>query len=344
MANDDSVEYTTLNVETLGAPAERQLPELFAGAADLPFAVRQALSNAKAVATKRAYISDWRIWFDWCRDAGKSPVPADPVDVAEFLSLEAIDRKMSTVIRRSAAIATLHRLAGFESPCSEPLVKETLAGLRRMHADVPKAKSKALVGDALKEIIANPNPLANPNEKKVLRDHALLLVGYAAAMRRSELVLLEYEHISRVTQGIEIFIPHSKTDQIGEGIVKRIPHGMRTDTCPIRALEAWCEAADIESGWVFRPITRHGKIQERPLSDRSVARIVKAYAVATGIEGSTDMAGHSLRSGAATTAAQNGASMAQLLQLGAWKDSRTALRYIQERDAWDNVPGDKLGL
>lgn len=320
------------------------LCELFQGSVSLPESVRVALSNAKAHATKRAYVSDWRIWFEWCSHAGKTPVPAEPVDVAEFLSLEAIDRKISTVLRRSAAIATLHRLAGFESPCKNALVKETIEGLRRMSADTPKAKSKALVVDGLKEIIANPKPLANPNEKKVLRDRALLLIGFAAAMRRQEIALIEYEHITWLKQGIEILIPHSKTDQVGEGIVKRVTYGIREETCPIRALVAWCEAADITEGWVFRPITRHGKIQERPLSDRSVAQIVKDYAIGAGLEGSMEMAGHSLRSGAATTAAMNGASLAQILQLGGWKDSRTALRYIQQKEAWDNVSGEKLGL
>ena len=121
------------------------LGELFSGSITLPESVRLALSNAKAQATKRAYVSDWKIWFEWCANTRKSPVPAESVDVAEFLTLEAVDRKISTVIRRSAAIATLHRLAGFESPCKDALIKETIEGLKRMHADTPKNKSKALV-------------------------------------------------------------------------------------------------------------------------------------------------------------------------------------------------------
>ena len=318
------------------------LKDLWAGSNALPDAVREALSNSKAVTTKRAYQSDWRIWLAWCATHAVCPVPAKPVVVAEFLTLQAKEFKMSTVTRRSAALATLHRLAGFESPCRHPLVSETLNGLKRMNATEPVRKSKALTGDALKEIVSGKK--THGNEMKLLRDRALLLIGYTAAMRRSELALVEYEHITWVKQGIEILIPHSKTDQLGEGIVKRIPYGLRKATCPIQALEAWLEASGIAEAWVFRPVTKSGKVQERPLSDRAIATIVKQHAMAAGIEGSLEMAGHSLRSGAATTAAVNGASLAQLLQLGSWKDTRTALRYIQQKEAWENVPGEKLGL
>ena len=320
----------------------KALDDLWRGSKTLPDTVREALANAKAITTKRAYQSDWRIWLTWCDEHGHIPVPADPVVVAEFLTAESKTFKISTVTRRSAALATLHRLAGFDSPCRHPLVTETLNGLRRMNATEPVRKSKAMTGEALKEIVTGKK--TSNNEIKLLRDRALLLIGYSAAMRRSELVLIEYEHITRVKQGIEILIPYSKTDQLGEGIVKRIPYGLRKTTCPIRALEAWLEASGIEEAWVFRPVTKSGKVQERPLSDRAIATIVKQHAIAAGIDGSLEMAGHSLRSGAATTAAVNGASLAQLLQLGSWKDTRTALRYIQQKEAWENVAGEKLGL
>ena len=273
-------------------------------------------------------------------------MPAESVDVAEFLTQEAKQFKMSTVSRRSAALATLHRLAGFDSPCKDALVSETLNGLKRMNATEPVRepvrKSKALTGEALREILTGKK--TSNNEIKLLRDRALLLIGYTAAMRRSELALVEYEHITWVKQGIEILIPYSKTDQVGESIVKRIPYGLRKTTCPIQALEAWLEAVGINEAWVFRPVTKSGPVRERPLSDRAIATIVKEHAIAAGIDGALDMAGHSLRSGAAITAAVNGASLAQLVQLGSWKDTRTALRYIQQKEAWENVAGEKLGL
>jgi integrase len=139
-----------------------------------------------------------------------------------------------------------------------------------------------------------------------IRDRALILIGFAGAFRRSELVGLDFEDCSFSKDGLTITLRRSKTDQTGDGRKIGIPYGSNPETCPVRVLQGWIEQAAIGGGPLFRSLNRHGKLIERRLSSAGVARVVKKLAERAGLE-PEKYAGHSLRAGHATSAAAAGA-------------------------------------
>jgi len=141
-----------------------------------------------------------------------------------------------------------------------------------------------------------PNPRRSPHTDglKGLRDRALLLLCFAGALRRSELVALNVEDIEETESGLRITIRRSKTDQEGAGQTIAIVRG--SVACPVAAVKAWLQAAGITSGRLFRSVRKGGKTLGGSLSAQAVANIVKAQARAVGLE-PTSYAGHSLRSG-----------------------------------------------
>ncbi len=148
---------------------------------------------------------------------------------------------------------------------------------------------------------------ALPDDLRGVRDRAMLLLGFAGAFRRSELVAIDIEDLAFTDDGLEVTLRRSKTDQEGEGRKVGIPFGSTPVTCPVRAVKAWTAVAAIESGALFRTISRSGRLESGRASDQAVARLVKRVAQRVGIDPST-VAGHSLRAGLATSAAKAGKS------------------------------------
>ncbi len=154
-------------------------------------------------------------------------------------------------------------------------------------------------------------------------------MGFAAALRRSELVGLDVGDVAFTREGLVISLRRSKTDQEGQGRKIGIPAGMHPATCPVKALRAWLGAAGLEDGPVFRPLTRGGAVRTGRLSDKAVARIVKRTAQAAGLD-PNEYAGHSLRAGLATSAAAAGVSERAIMQQTGHKSIAVARRYIRE--------------
>ena len=177
-----------------------------------------------------------------------------------------------------------------------------------------------------------------------MRDRALLLVGFAGGFRRSELVGINVEHVEPMPNGIAVLLPKTKTDQHGRGRSVGILYGEDRATCPVTALGTWLTAADITAGPVFRAVDRHGNVASERLSAGSVARIVKRSAQQAGLNPQV-LAGHSLRSGHATTAASRGANDRAIMRQTGHRTRRTLDRYIQDGQLLndDNSSG-KLGL
>jgi integrase len=161
-----------------------------------------------------------------------------------------------------------------------------------------------------------------------VRDRALLLIGFAGAFRRSELVALNKSDIRRVPQGIIINLRRSKTDQTGKGRQVAIPHG-RTRWCPISALDAWFEWSGIGDAAVFRSINRHGVIGHGRLSAEAASLIIKQRVAATGLDPAT-YSGHSLRAGFVTSAAQAGIPSWRIRQQTGHTSDTMLQRYIRE--------------
>ena len=175
------------------------------------------------------------------------------------------------------------------------------------------------------------------------RDRALLLVGFAGGFRRSELVGIDVEHVEPMPNGIAVLLPKSKTDQRGRSRSVGILYGEDPATCPVTALETWLTAASNTAGPVFRAVDRHGNVASERLSAGSVACIVKRAAQQAGLNPEV-LAGHSLRSGHATTAASRGANDRAIMRQTGHRTRRTLDRYIQDGQLLDDDnSGGKLG-
>jgi integrase len=293
--------------------------------------------------TKRAYGGDWRDFDEWCASAGLNPLPADAPTLALYLSAKAPLVSTATLARRLAAIRAAHRAAGFPVPDSGAL-SAVWSGIRRSHGRPPRPKRALMVEDVRRVARALSDDTAG------LRDRALILVGFAAALRRSELAGMEVDGPAAgpvravfVAGGLEVHIDRSKADQEGLGAVVAVPFGAHPETCPVLALQAWIKAAKIEAGPIFRGVDRWGRIGATAITPHAVALVVKSAADRIGLapEG---FAGHSLRAGLATSAAINDAP-AHLIQKHlrhARQDTTT--RYIREGERFKRNAAGMVGL
>ena len=260
--------------------------------------------DAISDATRNAYLRDWAEFAAWCRGSGADPdaLPVNPVLVAAWLATLAGTHGGSALGRRVAAIAWHHRRRGAVFTAAHPVIRETLGGIRRAHPR-PVRPAAALTSVEIKKLIATcPGDLAG------LRDRALLLVGFAGAFRRSELVAIDHAHLRFGATGVTIRIPRSKRDQEGRGADVTLPRMRGDDTCPVRALETWLARAKIRRGPVFRGITRHGTIEDR-LSPGGVRVILlrRAALAKLTVHPSERLSPHGLRAGLITEAYLAGA-------------------------------------
>lgn len=207
--------------------------------ADLTAEARQHIENSRAENTRRAYRSDWSDFTEWCRHKSLPPLPASPETVALYLTDCAKGLKPSTLQRRMASITQAHAAAGYtESPVKSALVRSVWRGIRREKGVAPQGKAPALTADI--RVMVDHLP-----EGKLLgiRDRALLLLGFAGAMRRSELVSLDVDDVVETEDGLVVSIRKSKTDQEGAGRKIGIPYGSHPPTCPVRTVRVWKKAA-----------------------------------------------------------------------------------------------------
>jgi site-specific recombinase XerD len=309
------------------------------GAGELMASAREYVRHSKAPATLKAYESDCREFVAWCESRGLAAMPAQPETVALYIAaLADAGRKVSTIGRRLAAISKAHQAAGYDSPASlkHAAVSEVWKGVRRVKGVAPEQKSPLLTADLKALLSALPDTLIG------VRDRALLLLGFSAALRRSELVALDVTHVAITRDGLIVTLVRSKVDQEGEGRKIGVPYSADPASCPVRALQAWLEAAVITEGALFRQLDRHGNVGGR-LSAQSVALIVKRRAMEAGIDPGK-LSGHSLRAGHATSAAMNGASERSIMRQTGHKSAAMVRRYIRVADIWRENSATKLGL
>ena len=298
------------------------------------FATAIDLAQAeKAASTRKAYGTDFRLFRAWCEAKSVSALPAAAETVEAYLAAEARTAKSSTLGRRVAAIRYAHRLAGLPLPTDSEGVKATMRGIRRTFGNVRIRKAPAVAAKMLGMVAAGPVNLAG------LRDRALLLLGFAGAFRRSELVALDVADIEETEAGLRVTIRHSKTDQEGQGVTIAIARG--DVACPAKALREWLGAAGIEAGPLFRPINKAGRVARARLTDRSVANIVKAYAERAGFDAST-FSGHSLRSGFLTSAAAKGASIFKMMDVSRHRSVETLRGYVRDAELFKDHAGAGL--
>jgi len=244
---------------------------------------------------------------------------------------------VGSIQRRLNAIAEAHKAVGLESPTRAPVITNTMNGIRRTKGTAPAQKTATLIDDIRAMVDATDAGLIG------IRDRALILLGFAGAFRRSELVALSVDDCVFSKDGLTVTLRRSKTDQAGAGRKIGIPYGSNPETCPIRNLQSWIEQAGISDGPMFRSINRHGQVQTGGLSGIDVARVVKKLADRAGLD-AAKYAGHSLRAGHATSAAIAGASERSIMNQTGHRSVQMVRRYIRDGSLFRENSAGKLGL
>ncbi|HWF08030.1 MAG TPA: site-specific integrase [Bryobacteraceae bacterium] len=291
---------------------------------------------SRAESTLRGYRSDWSDFEHWSLRHRLQPLPAAPATLAAYISACADFGKLKagSIQRRASAIAAMHTAAGFDSPTSSPEARLTLAGIRRTLGVAQAGKAPILTADVAAMVAHLPDKLLG------VRDRALLLIGFAGAFRRSELVALDIEDIEFREDGLKVTIRKSKTDQEGAGQVIGIAFGSKL--CPVRALQEWLAAAQVSAGPIFRRIDRHGRLLDW-MSPGAVAIVVKRYAAAAGLD-PAKYAGHSLRAGLVTQAAMNGVPELAIMRQTRHKSSDMLRKYIRDASLFRENASARVGL
>ncbi len=306
---------------------------------DQSVALREASTAAgdfalasKSPATRRADKADGRYFVAWCDHHGIEPLPATEFTIAAYLAdLAKSGLKASTITRRATGIRYMHKLAGYKTPTNTEAIKAVLAGIRRSLGTSVTRKTPA-TAETIRIIIADM-----PTDLRGLRDRALLLLGFAGALRRSELVALDVEDLEENTEGFLVTIRRSKTDQEGAGDFVSIPHGSRLR--PVAAVRAWLQAADITEGPIFRSIWKGGEVILGRLSNRSVAKVIKKRAEAAGFDPAM-FSGHSLRSGFVTSALSHGADILRVMDVTRHREISTLKIYDRRAKTFKQHAGE----
>jgi integrase len=312
-----------------------------AGAIPLPAPtlerVREFIRASKAESTLRGYRSDWRDFCSWCGVRNLGALPASPETVASYIAECAERLKVGSIQRRLNAIAEAHKAVGVDPPTRHATVVNTMKGIRRSLGTAPVQKAPALTDDVRAMVDATDGSTIGA------RDRALVLLGFAGAFRRSELVGLDVEDCAFSKDGLTITLRRSKTDQQGAGRKIGIPYGSNPDTCPVRTVLAWVEAAGLTGGPLFRSVNRHGKVHPGRLSGIDVARVVKKLVGRAGLDPAR-FSGHSLRAGHATSAAMAGASERSIMNQTGHRSVQMVRRYIRDGSLFRENSAGKLGL
>lgn len=299
-------------------------------------AARVYRAQAKAANTLRAYTSDWNQFEGWCDARSLEPLPARPEAVATYLaSLAMAGKADSTIGRHLAAIGWKHRQDGLVAPVQRDdrmVIADTLAGIRREARARPSARKAAITARELAAMIV----AADGEGTRSIRDRAIMALGLAAALRRSELVALERRDVELVEKGLKLTLRHSKTDQEGEGQVIAVPAGKTLK--PVERLQAWLAVRGGGAGPLFYQIDPQGRRTDKPMSDRSIARLIQKYAGRVGLDPET-VAGHSLRAGFLTEASRAGATIAKMQEVSRHKKVEVLLGYVRSAELFDDHAG-----
>ena len=306
-------------------PIQNQCADGYSGGGS----IGRYLAAAVADNTRRAYRSDLADFLTY-----GGVVPCSPEFLARYISDRADTNSPATITRRAVGIGRAHVTLGHADPSKSDLVRAVLRGVRRT-----KGVSQRQAAPLLPEHLFAAMPLM----RGVIgaRDRALILLGFASAMRRSELVALDLTDIEFVNEGLVITLRRSKTDQIGDGRKIGIPHG-RTTACPVKALLTWLELGAITIGPIFRPVGKSSAVGSRRLSAQAVNLVVKKHIAQIGLP-PAGYSGHSLRAGLVTSAARAGVSTHKILAQSGHRSEAMLARYIRDAAIFDqNAAGALL--
>ncbi|SFK72361.1 Site-specific recombinase XerD [Streptosporangium canum] len=309
-----------------------------------------------AANTSLAYARDWTTYGAWCDESGHALLPATAETLANYVAhLAARAYAPASIDRALACILAAHDHAQL----GKPATKQARLALRvyrreRAHQGRRTRKSPPITIDRLRAMISSLPSTSTTG----LRDRAVLVLGFALMGRRSELVACDIGDLTFTVDGLEVYIPTSKTDQDAHGETVALPHGSHPETCPVRVLKAWLAVLaerGVTSGALLRPVDRHGGIggatksagrgSRQRLSGQTINLIVKNAAALAGLDRPETYTAHGLRAGGATSAAKAGAPMSAITTHGRWADgSPVVAGYIRQADKWNDNPMRGVGL
>ena len=299
------------------------------------------LKSSKATNTLRAYKSYFKDFGAFCAKHGLNSLPSEPKNVSLYLTNLSKSSKISTLRRRLVSISMVHKLKGHYLDTKNPIIVENLMGIRRVKGSIQKGKKPILINHL--KLIINVIDQQKINDIKKLRDKTIILIGFGGGFRRTELISIDYEDLEFVNEGLKITIKKSKTDQFGEGMTKGLPYFNNEIYCPVVNLKKWLKISKINSGPIFRRFSRGSSLTDKRLTDQSVVLIMKEYLKLAGIE-NENFAGHSLRSGFATVAAESGADERSIMAMTGHKSTQMVRRYIKEANIFKNNALNKIKI
>ena len=295
---------------------------LYEQARQLLKATALKIEGAYSPSTIRAYRANFAVFIRYCEEQGRSPLPSQPETVTKFVAHLSNGHLKSASIRIAiVAIAAIHRLNRFDDPTKDP---DVALEVRRMYRKLGRASKQALgvTQPILEKLIG-----VTDDSLRGIRDRMLLLLAYDSLCRRSELVSLRIEDISKLgtDKGLQIRLRKSKTDPNAMG--KWLHLSKRTQL----AIEDWIDASGIEDGFLIRRMTKHGGILPRGISGGHINRIYKRLAAQAQLDADMveHISGHSMRVGSAQDLMSSGASMPMLMNRGRWTKTDTVMRYLE---------------
>ena len=262
-------------------------------------------------------------------------LPATADSVARYLVDHARTHSLNTLRQRLAGLAAWHLDQGFPDPTKAPHVKKVLKGIAELHPVVEK-RARPIQLVQLTAIVSHlDQQIARQDVHRLplqlLRNKALMLIGFWRAFRSDELARLNAKHIQAVPgSGMEIYLPRTKGDRSGQGRYFKAP--ALKQLCPVEAYLEWINAAEITQGPVFRGVNRWGQLADDALHPSSIIAIVRSCCQKAGIEGSDAFSSHSLRRGFANWANDQRWDTKSLMEYVGWRDVHSAMRYIDAPD------------
>lgn len=313
-------------------------PNLLSNNIELIAKAKEFANSAYAKNTITAYQKDWQSFVNWCNSENLCPLPCAIGTLVLYITeLAKINRKASTIQRHICAISKIHNMANHTLNLKHSDFILVWNGIKRTLGLSKTGKSPILLSH-LKQIIKTINGDSNCD----IRDRALLLFGWASAMRRSEIIALDWQDITYVDEGIMVTIRQSKTDQFGLGQKIAIINGRNEETCPVRSLKRW-QTVSQGNIPVFTSINKADQISYTRLSDRDIARTVKKLLAKIDMN-PDNFAGHSLRSGFITTAAKHSVPDRTIMKHSRHKSIQMLQVYTRDNSLIEDNATSMVGL
>ncbi|NCT91950.1 tyrosine-type recombinase/integrase [Cellulomonas sp. APG4] len=329
--------------------------------------ITEALEHRVASGTFKSYSSSWRTWVAWCEDPAvhpdgqpHTPLPAHPLSVSAWVTERAdAGMSVSTITKDLAAIRFFHEQVDLDDPTSNRGVRMVMAGLRRKAIEEarPTKKAHPLTTVEIRRIVAKEH--IDRRTLRGKRDVAIILTGFAGALRRSELAGLHVSDVEFKGSDALITLRKSKGQRTSttKKVIVGITAGHDPQTDPVLALRRWIRAAGISgedflfqriapgAEWVTIPtgVEEDGTPKVNRMTGQAIAEILTARAKAAGLD-DIGITGHSLRRGHATAAGEAGVDPVRLARTTRHKNLETLAQYIEPAQVLGDTTARELGL